>query len=465
MNKKYKELGKNTVIFGISLLLSKLVSSLLIPLYTRSMSTEEYGAADLVTTITGFIVPICSLSIHEAVYRFSLDNRYDRKVILRCGINVAWGAALAMTIVGMLTKIYEPVSEWTVYLISISILTMVRNILSLYTKADNRILLFGADSVLCNFTLGIVSVIFLVQLSLGINGYFLATLVSLAASILLLSVRGKLFLLPRYERGDNIFIRQMIRYSAPLILNSISWILMSLVDRIMLTSLYSSSANGIYAVASKIPTLLTIMTSIFTQAWGLSLIRDYESDRDDKFYNNVYDLFHLIVLLGTSLILIFTNNIFKLVIGEGFSEAVQYIAVLMMGTLFLTYSNFFSSVYSAAKKPSKIAISSTMGLVLNIVLNAALIPKSGIMGACIATAGSYIFIGLFRMIDCRKYIDLTFDMVRWIVSIILLIIQCIFVTLNKNDILVSMVVFMLLSFLYKRLITKIILKIWHKFAP
>lgn len=444
MKKKYKELGKNTLIFGMSLLLSKLLSSLLIPLYTRSMTTEQYGVADLVTTIVGFVVPICSMSIHEAVYRFSLDDNYDRKRILRCGINVAWIASVIICIVGVLTKIYEPVAEWTRYLIIISILTTFRNILSLYVKADDHVLLFGIDSVICNFALGIANVIFLVTLSLGTDGYFLATVVSLLVSILLLSVKGRIPLLPKFIRGDSRIIKVMVQYSAPLILNSISWILMSLVDRVMLTSMYTSSANGLYAVASKIPTLLTIITSIFNQAWGLSLVKDYEKEKDEAFYNDVYEVFHLIVLLGTSGILLFTNNVFKIIIGEEFSEAVQYIAVLMMGTVFLTYSNFFSSVYSATKKSSKIALSSTAGLIMNIIMNALLIPSMGIMGACIATAASYVMIGIYRMIDCKKYINFQFNIKKWVISITLLVIQCVFVSLNKFDILASIIIFILI---------------------
>lgn len=462
MSNKYKELGINTVIFGVSLLLSKLVSSLLIPLYTRSMSTSQYGIADLITTISGFMIPICSLSIYEAVYRFSLDIKYDRRRILHCGINVAWIAAVIMIMAGMLAKIYEPIVEWTVYLTVISILTMMRNILSLYTKADDHVLLFGIDSVVCNFALGIANVIFLVGLSLGIYGYFLATIVSLVVSILLLSIGGKISLFPHFFKADISIIKSMIQYSAPLILNSISWSLMSLVDRVMITSMYTSSANGIYAVASKIPTLLTIIANVFTQAWGLSLVKDYENKKDNRFYNNIYNMFHVLILLGTSVILLFTNNVFKMIIGKEFSEAVQYIAILMMGTVFLTYSNFFSSVYSAAKKPSKIAFSSTAGLVLNIILNAILIPRIGVMGACIATTGTYILIGIYRMIDCRKYIDFAFDRAKWIMSIILLSIQCIFITINRYDIFVSVIILLLMIILYRDFFIKLFTLIRRK---
>lgn len=457
MNQKIKELGKNTTIFAVSLFLSKLVSSLLVPLYTRTLTTEQYGIADLVTTISHFIVPICSLSIHESVFRFCLDSKNDKNQIIRCGIIISWVASIVMIIVGFMTRIYAPIAQWSVYLILISIMTMSRNILSLYTEAIGKVMLFGIDSIVCNFVLGVANIVLLAGFSLEVHGYFCAMIISLASSILLLLLKTRVSLLPHFEQRDLKTIKLMLSYSAPLILNSISWILMGMIDRLMLTSMYSSGANGIYAVATKIPTLLTILTSVFTQAWGLSLVKDYDFEKDERFYNNVFDIFHLIALLGTNCILLFTNNIFKMIIGNEFSDSVQYIAVLMIGTVFLTYINFYSPVYSAAKKPSRIAISSLVGLVLNILLNVVLIPQHGIMGACIATTGSYILICIYRMIDCKKYVSLDFSKAKWITSMILIIIQCVFVTVHKYDLIVSIATIITICIFYfeqlKRLCT------------
>lgn len=455
MTSKYKELGKNTTILAISMFLSKFVSSILVPLYTHTMTTEQYGIADLVTTISHFMIPICSLSVHEAVFRFAMDREQNKKEILRCGINISWIASIVMLVVGYIVRLYEPVSEWSWYLIVISILTMERNILSLYTEADGRIVLFGIDSVICNFVLGIANVVFLACFSLGIKGFFWANITSLCASIMLLSIFGKISLLPSFRRDDSRVTKTMLMYSTPLVLNSISWILMSLVDRVMLTSIYSSSSNGIYAVSSKIPTLLTVLTSVFTQAWGLSLVKDYDTDRDDNFYNNVFDVFHLVALLGTNILLMFTNNIFTLIIGAEFSEAIKYIPILMLGTVFLTYTNFYSPIYSAVKKSSRIAISSVVGLLLNILMNALLIPSMGIMGACIATAGSYALIGIYRMVDSKKYVNFSFDKRRWIISMVLIAVQCVFATIGQYDIIASVVIFFTLVLIYKKHIARL----------
>lgn len=454
MDNKYKELGINTVIFGASLFLSKLVSSFLIPVYTRTLTTEQYGIADLITTLSGFIVPICSLSIYEAVFRFSLDRGTDKTQILRCGINISWMASILIYIVGQMLKLYKPVSQWAIFLVLVSIFTMIRNILSLYTKANDHILLFGIDTIVYNFILGITNILFLVIFSLGLPGYFGASIVSLIISILFLSITERVSLFPNFKKKDKKIIVPMLRYSVPLIVNSISWILMNLIDRIMLTSLYTSSSNGIYAIASKIPTLVTVIASVFNQAWGISIVKDYDSNKDEKFYNNIFGLFNVVIFFGTSTVLLFTNNIIKFIIGSEFSESIKYIGILMIGTVFLAYTSFFSSIYLAVKKSAKIAISSFVGAILNIILNTLLIPVIGIMGACIATSGSYMLIAIYRMIDCKKYINFIFDKRKFIISIILLFIQCIFITIDICDVMVSIFVEIEILFIYKEYIKR-----------
>lgn len=454
MSGKYRELGKNTAIFAMSLFLSKLVSSLLIPLYTRLLTTEEYGIADLVTTISHFIVPICSLSIYEAVFRFTIDQRKNKQDVIRCGVNIVWISCLLMIFTGFLLRAYNPISEWVVYLIILSAFTAIRNTLSLYTEAAGKTFLFGFDNIICNLLLGVANIIFLSILSFGLKGYFLAGIVSTFLSIVFLSSIQKIRLYPKIERGDSDLMKGMLEYSAPLVVNSISWVTMGMVDRIMLTSYYSSSENGLYAVASKIPTLLTVLTSVFTQAWGLSVIKDYEKEQDNDFYNNVFNFFHMIVLFGTCGILFFNNNLLQIIIGKEFCDALRYIPLLLMGTVFLTYSNFYSPIYSANKKSNKIARTSFCGLLINLLLNTVLIPKTGIAGACLATAVSYIVIGIYRMIDCRKYISLSFDKSKWMISLILLCIQCYFVSVDKADLTICSIVLGTVILLYRKYIVE-----------
>ena len=74
---KYKILFSNTGVFAIGNMLVKLISLFLMPLYTSSLQTEEYGIAELINSGVEIIIPIISLCIVDALYRFSIDEDAD----------------------------------------------------------------------------------------------------------------------------------------------------------------------------------------------------------------------------------------------------------------------------------------------------------------------------------------------------------------------------------------------------
>ena len=88
MKSKYKDLAHNTAIFAVSSILSKILLALLLPLYTHVLTPAEFGTAEIITTISSLIVPLCSLSISESVYRFAMDKKKDCREVLKNGMIV-----------------------------------------------------------------------------------------------------------------------------------------------------------------------------------------------------------------------------------------------------------------------------------------------------------------------------------------------------------------------------------------
>ena len=87
-NNRNTYLIKNTIIFTLGNLGSKLITFFLIPLYTNALTTTEYGVVDLVTTVGTVAVPILTLNICESVMRFALDKNADNKKITQIGTNI-----------------------------------------------------------------------------------------------------------------------------------------------------------------------------------------------------------------------------------------------------------------------------------------------------------------------------------------------------------------------------------------
>lgn len=447
---KYRKLFSNTAIFAISNVLSKLILSLLLPLYTRVLTTSEYGTTELVTTIIQLVIPICSLAIQDSIFRFSMEkDRHPADVLRSSGI-VVLIACILLGIVSSVLFFYEPVHDWILYLWVISVVTMIRSIMSLYIKAIEKTLIFSIDNVIYNLSLALLNVILLTFFHLKVEGYFIALIFANIISIIFLGISGDFLSQLNSGKNDRSLLKEMIAYSFPLILNSISWGITHLIDKVMLTNHIGTSATGIYSAASKIPSLLSLVTGVFTQAWALSAISDYQQEKDRTFYINIFNLTHLGLLVASLTIFVFNNNFLAFVMGKDFLESVGFVPVLLVGTVFLTYSNFFSPIYSAMKKSKQIMVSSFVGMIINVLLNLLLIPQLGIMGACIATSISYIFIGVFRIVDCNRIFPIDIDYKRFALSILVLIFCCFSATVNKYVFAICGISIVLIIFLYKK---------------
>ena len=116
-----KYLLKNTAIFALGSIGTKVISFFLVPLYTNILSTSEYGVVDLVTTICTVLAPILILNINEAIMRFSLDENANTTEIMSVGIML-----LGMSFIGGLILIpmaspFPIISEYAAYLYSYTI--------------------------------------------------------------------------------------------------------------------------------------------------------------------------------------------------------------------------------------------------------------------------------------------------------------------------------------------------------
>lgn len=447
---KYRALFSNMAIFALSNVLSKIILALLLPLYTHVLTVSEYGVAELVTTIGQLLIPLCSLSIQDAVFRFSMDKHNNAKQVLTNSFYVLFVANGALFVCALILLNFAVVADWWLYFFIISMLTMWRSILSIYTKAVGKTINFSIDNVVYNGLLAGFNLLFLLALHFRLEGYFWALIVSNLISILYLSFVNRIWSNVIKYHIDTKLFQNMLLYSAPLIINSISWGITGTADKVMLVQFGSAAATGIYSVASKIPSLLSLVTGVFTQAWTLAAIQDYENEKDTHFHENIFKITHIGVICGALIIFLVCNSVLPFVLGQSFESATKYVPVLIIGAVFLAYSNFYSPLYAAQKLSKQIMYSAIGGAVLNVVLNALLIPRFDIMGACIATASSYIYIALFRMIDSKKHFAVRFDFRKWLISCLLLELDAVFVIFDYGAEIVTIAILAIVILIYKK---------------
>ena len=269
--------------------------------------------------------------------------------------------------------------------------------------------------------------LFLAVFHWGIRGYVLSTTVANLITTGLLVFRARLWryagLAPR--RGLR---RQMLRYCIPLIPTAVFWWIMGVSDRYMVKWFLGSDANGIYAVAYKIPTILTILATVFMDAWQLSAIAESDGDRQVhlQFYGRIWDAFASAVFLGAGGIIALSPLLIRLLAEESYYSAWQYIPVLTLSMAAAAFSNFMGSVYVVTKQSKASFWTSLVGAGSNIVLNLWLIPRIGLQGAAAATFLSCLAVFLIRLVNARQLLPFSLSGRKLALGVGILLLQTLF---------------------------------------
>ena len=401
-----KYLLKNTVIFSIGNFGTKIISFFLVPLYTNILTTREYGTVDLIYTIGMVLVPLLTLNIGESIMRFALDKDADCDKIMSTGITILIFGAIIGLLILPIANLFESVSNYSIYIYLYTLTLAFSQIFLCYLRGKEFLLKYSIGNIIQSLTIAIFNIIFLIGMKKGIEGYLMAYILANVCTGLYGFWAGKVNLVIKKYSIDIELSKNMIKYSVVLIPNSFMWWIMNSSDRMMVSAMISVTANGVYAVAYKIPTLLSTITTIFNQAWSYSAIREDESEDKEEYNNRVYDnLVTIVIVVATGLLMIM-KPFLSIYVGKEYYAAWHYVPYLIVGFVFMTLGSFIATSYTVHKDSMGFLISGTVGAIINLILNFILIPMMGVSGAAFATCISYFGVFAYRIKDTQKYIKL-----------------------------------------------------------
>lgn len=425
---KYRDLSKNTILFTISNFGTKIISFLLVPLYTSILSTNDYGTADLMTTTAQLLIPVLTLNIQDAVLRFALDKNYSAKETLKVSKNIIFLSSLCLAIALYFLcrlNIITLDSQYIVFLFLSFLVGSLSNSVSMYLKAEDKVGILVISGLTNTLITCVLNICLLLFLRMGMLGYLFANIAGSAVGVGIMICGGKIvgdFLSP-LRRMDKKLALQMVSFSAPLVVNSIAWWLNNASDRYILTFFAGTVANGIYSVSYKVPTILSTLQSIFYSAWSISAITEFDKDDHDGFMGNVYMTYACGSILGCSCLLIFNQFIAHILYAKEFYQAWQFTPPLLVGTVFNGIALFEGCIFTAVKDTKSVTISTLVGSGINTLLNFILIPFWGAEGAALATLVGYLCVWIVRTIQVKKIVRMKVNWLSQVVSLAILVVQ------------------------------------------
>lgn len=432
MNRSQK-LVSNTVILAIGTFGSKLLVFFLMPLYTAWLTTAEYGAAEMITSLSNFLIPLAAVGVSTGIFRFAAEREADKEavfssslVLLACGL----GGFLILSPLLFLVE-YCRESVWLIVLYVF--FADVQAVLAQYLRAIDRTVLFATQGILNTLVTVALNVLFLYGFRMGVTGYVLSVVCGNALTCVYLWIRGGLHQTFRLSKVSKRMMWELLRFGLPLVPTTICWLITDLSDRTMVTYFCGESANGIYSAAYKIPTIVNLISGIFLQAWQFSAVAE-ESDIHacKTFYTRVFSGFVSVIMIGTAGLILLSRFLTTLLLNESYFEAWRYMPTLLCASALEAIVSFLASVYLVRKKSGHSFVTAVLGAGSNILLNFVLIPRMGALGAAIATFASYALVMVVRLIDAPRLIRFERCLPRLCVSVLLLCVSAAVMTLAPN---------------------------------
>ncbi len=399
---KYKSLAKNTAIFAIGTFGSKILSFIMVFFYSRAMQTAEFGLLDIIINSASLLLPIAMLGITNAVIRFGLDDDYRQNDVFTTGLlSVGIGFGILL-LAAPLIMLVEDLKRYIVLFYAHILASALRHVCSFFVRSDNKTKLYAADGIFSTFMTCALTIIFLIPLKMGIVGYMLAIIIADFCSVIFLTVSSKAYKNISFKNLDFSVAKQMIRFSLPLMPTALLWWVVNVSDRYFVKYMEGNAANGLYAASYKIPTILTLVSAIFLDAWQISAVSENKSKSRNEFYSVIFKSFQGAIFVVGSVLIITAKLVTKILLAESYYDSWQYIPTLIFATVFSCFVVFMGNIYLAQKKNIATLLTTVLGAALNLVLNGPFIKIFGVQGAAIATCISYFVVYAARAIDIKR---------------------------------------------------------------
>ena len=449
---KYSTLSKNVLLFTISSFGSKIIQFLLVPLYTSVLSTGDYGTVDLMNTTSQLLIPVLTLNMQDAVLRFCLDKKYKKNDVMAVSLRVNLIAGLGLGTVLLLlhsTGIVKLDSIYLEFLFVSYFFGAIFNSLQMYLKADDKVAVLAIDGVINTLVACALNMLLLLVFRWGVYGYMIANASGLIVADVYAWVAGDINQAVKQGKPQKQIFREMLLYSAPLIVNSLAWWINNASDRYILTWFRGVSENGIYSVSYKIPSILSAVTTIFYNAWSISAITEFDENDTDGFIGNSYSAFSMLTLLACSVIMILNIPLAKILYAKDFFIAWKCAPCLLAGAAFNALGLFDGCIYTAVKKTGDVSKTTLIGAAVNTGLNFLLIYFFGSIGAAFATMIGYLTTFIMRTRGMSSFVKLKTNWSRHFINYGLLILQAI-IGLNEKGWIFEIPIFITIFLLYRQ---------------
>lgn len=421
-----RELAKNTLILSVGTFLPKFAALISIPIITGRLTKTELGTYDLITTGVSLLLPVVTLQIHSAAFRFLIgcrDRDEDRKEVVSTLYAFLLPVCL-IALLGLYFSLYRvrPLTRVLVALYFLVDILLIATQQVIRGLSQNK--LYSLGTVLQSASNMLLVVLLVAVSDRGLTGVLLALIVSSAMALILLLVNGSVLSDMDIHAVSSERLKSMLRYSWPMIPNTLSLWVLNASDRFVLKTFLGLESIAIYAAANKIPQLFTSVLGTFVFAWQENASLTVGDKDSAEYYSQVFDHIFNILIGSMAVLIAFAPILFQLLIKGDYSEAYPHMVILFMAVFFSGISSFFGGIYVAHKLTKSVGITTITAAICNLLIDLLLIRVIGIYAASLSTLISYLFLSTYRMINVKHFQSISYHYKKMLLCILILAFMC-----------------------------------------
>lgn len=403
MRAHLRQLGSESLVYGLAVVAQRFVGVLLVPVYTRVFTPAEYGLVGVVTSVMVAATIFVVLALDTAAHRWfwETEDPADRKTTMAswawCQLATSTLFAAGLTLgAGWLSGLLvgsaaaAPLLRVVAWTLPLGGLGMV---LTNWLRLQRRAWATAAFATVFMLSTVAGSILLVVVMHRGVRGAFEGQLAAAAAGALLALAIMRDWLHPRHVRLTRL--REMLRYALPLIPAGVAFWVVGMLDRLWVQRYASTAEVGLYQVGALVAASVAMGTNAFQQAWGpfaLSIHRREES-------RQVYALVLQVYLWGASLLAagvsLFTPEILRLFTTPAYAGAATVVPLLAFSFVLAGASYVAGVGPQIAWQTSPVAAAVTLAAGLNVLLNLLVTPHLGKEGAALANLASQALMALY----------------------------------------------------------------------
>ena len=425
---------KGSSILVISNVCLKAMNFFLLPLYTKHLTTDQLGISDSVTNLTSLVFPILTLGLDSAFSAFYFEKgepERGKKVYstLSCMFFLLGLVAAALSVLA------APLSQLLFHssgyqgLVVMAFLSLAVNLwylpVSLELRMKNRMLAFGIANLSASLAMILLNILFVAVMHLGEQALVLSSLLSglLQLTILFLFVRQ----VPKKEEVDKKLLRDMLRFSLPLVpMSVLNWVL-AISDRYVLLFFHGEGTVGVYGVAMRFVTVLNVVISAVAMAYTTFAFQTKDEEGAKRKYYYVFQTEAVFLLMMCSAISMFGPEAIRLMSSDAaYYSAAEPLRDLLFAQAIFAMSNVVGYGINFAKKSVYYLISVSVGVALNLGLNFLLIPEYGMKAAALTTLLGYLAVFLLVYIFSERLYPCDYGVWRVVIAFAALYAACFF---------------------------------------